>query len=108
MSVIPCGERPLASTTWAPASSARRTAAARAGVIVSSVVPAALDPATAGCRRCRARPAAGCQSAQAGASRDRRGSSTSRPPMYGTSAFGQRTDPSALLVGLQDRHDRRG
>src|SRR6478735_109559 len=40
MGAMPCGERPLASTTWAPASRARWTAACTAGEISSCVIPA--------------------------------------------------------------------
>src|SRR5690242_13576154 len=38
--VMPCGDRPLASTMWQPASRARRTASPTAGAISSYVVPA--------------------------------------------------------------------
>src|SRR3954451_7314924 len=99
---MPCGERPLASTTWQPASRARRTASPTAGAISSWVMPA---PST------HFSSVPSMSSATSRGTQDR--SVMDRledldPTHEGSESLRHGDRPVGVLVVLQDRDDRPG
>ena len=91
---VPRTPRPVASTTCAPAAMARRTAATTAGDTTSES-DGTVVPSMSSAMRAGPQPGGQPKGEVRSALTTRSGARTSRPPTYGRSASGTRTEPSA-------------